>query len=270
VLTTNVTLASDITGCPGDGLVVGASNIVINLNGHTLSGSGSSGSGSGVNASGGFENVTVTNGVVKGFNKGVWLNSPKGSVVTSLTISSSAFGVVMNANATKVADNILIGTDAPGGMGILVSGRENTIGGNTSRGFKFAAIFLTDSSASTTVEGNGMSGAGWGIYVQGLGQKVTNNLTHHNSNAGIVFDRQHCTDFNGCFPGATGTVSKNRADSNGLDGIQLLNSGVSVGSNTASYNAGHGIGAVPGVTDLSNNHAASNETNPQCVNVSCS
>ncbi len=41
-ITSNLTLTSDLTGCPAEGLFIGADNVTINLNGHTISGTGSS------------------------------------------------------------------------------------------------------------------------------------------------------------------------------------------------------------------------------------
>src|SRR5204862_977171 len=37
-ITADTTLVSDLTNCPGDGIVVGADNITLDLNGHTIDG----------------------------------------------------------------------------------------------------------------------------------------------------------------------------------------------------------------------------------------
>ena len=40
VITQGTTLDSDLIDCPGDGLVIGADNITLDLNGHTVDGDG--------------------------------------------------------------------------------------------------------------------------------------------------------------------------------------------------------------------------------------
>ena len=39
-ITADTTLDSDLTNCPGDGLVIGAGSITLDLNGHTIDGDG--------------------------------------------------------------------------------------------------------------------------------------------------------------------------------------------------------------------------------------
>ena len=39
-ITTDTTLHADLVNCPGDGLVIGANNITLNLNGHRSTGLG--------------------------------------------------------------------------------------------------------------------------------------------------------------------------------------------------------------------------------------
>ena len=70
-ITRSTVLVADIVGCPGDGIVVQADNVTVNLNGHKVSGVGARG-----NSSAGVRlkdrhRVTVTNGTVTGFDAGV-------------------------------------------------------------------------------------------------------------------------------------------------------------------------------------------------------
>jgi hypothetical protein len=71
VVTADVTLTRDIGPCPADGLVVGASGITIDLNGHTVTGTTGDDGGSdscdcGINGLGGYDRVTV-----RGPNRGL-------------------------------------------------------------------------------------------------------------------------------------------------------------------------------------------------------
>src|SRR5690349_13461336 len=78
-VTVSVTLAADLTGCNGDGLVVGANGISINLNGHRITGTGTAGSRGVWNP--GNTSVTVKNGAISGFAKGTaWFAGGSGTV----------------------------------------------------------------------------------------------------------------------------------------------------------------------------------------------
>ena len=66
-LTANATLHEDIGPCAAQGLIIGANNVVVDLNGFTLSGTGTTASVDvGVNDDG-FNNVKVKNGTIDGF-----------------------------------------------------------------------------------------------------------------------------------------------------------------------------------------------------------
>src|SRR5262245_8548444 len=77
-LTTSVKLKADLVDCPGDGLVIGASGITVDLNGHTIDGVSTStdcdadprGLPAGIANHGGFDRVTVGNGTIRQFDTG--------------------------------------------------------------------------------------------------------------------------------------------------------------------------------------------------------
>ena len=66
----NLKLDHDLT-CAGNGLIVGADRIKLDLNGHTITGSGS-GVGIGVT---GRSHVSIVGGTVRNFEAGVRVNS---------------------------------------------------------------------------------------------------------------------------------------------------------------------------------------------------
>jgi parallel beta-helix repeat protein len=82
-LTHSVKLANDLTNCPGDGLVIGADNITVDLNGHTIDGVVSKTfdcevgpgpqdpSGDGIQDDAGWDGVTIKGGTVQQFVNGV-------------------------------------------------------------------------------------------------------------------------------------------------------------------------------------------------------
>src|SRR5215470_817197 len=93
-ITTSVQLRTDLT-CPGDGLIVGADNIVINLDGHTIRGSdgtGSIGIADGVRGPS-HSNVTIRNGTIGGyFYIGVSLHGSQAVNLVDLQVLSIRYG----------------------------------------------------------------------------------------------------------------------------------------------------------------------------------
>ena len=84
VITQDTKLDSDLIDCPGDGLEIGADNVTLDLNGHTVDGDGDARPGLGCDTgirNGGFDNcsrqdaghggVTIRNGTVREFAHGV-------------------------------------------------------------------------------------------------------------------------------------------------------------------------------------------------------
>src|SRR5687767_4830579 len=70
VVTTDLTLTSDLGPCTGDALIAGADDITIDLGGYTISGTGT---GAGVRVAQ-RSGVTVTKGTIQGFHTGVQLD----------------------------------------------------------------------------------------------------------------------------------------------------------------------------------------------------
>ena len=89
VIYTDVRLESDLVNCPGYGLVVGADDVTVNLNGHMISSSGET-----IGALGVFAalhtGVTVKNGSIRGFSGGVFIGER--SRVSGMLIREAELG----------------------------------------------------------------------------------------------------------------------------------------------------------------------------------
>src|SRR5688572_15838454 len=95
VITQDTTLDSDLIDCPGDGIVIGASDITLDLGGHTVQGNAV---GCGI-ANGptdwclspieGYERVTVRDGVVRDFYLGVGIGNVTDSALLRLRVRDS-------------------------------------------------------------------------------------------------------------------------------------------------------------------------------------
>ncbi len=206
---TNAVLLQDLT-CGGDGVVVGAAGITIDLNGHTIRGDDDADVG--VDASGGFANVTVKNGVLRNFGRGVdafgdhfavsdvvatgngvglWVVGNSASVSSSNVSGNSGFGLHLggdgaSAKSVVASGNINVGVDA-GGNGLKLT--SVTASGNGDDGIHAGGDSV--SITKSTVISNGQSG----ISILGEAAKLTGNriegngfATHDSNGLGIDVD----------------------------------------------------------------------------------
>jgi parallel beta-helix repeat protein len=168
VITANFTLKHDLLDCPGDGLVVGANGITINLNGKTIDGVSI---GAGV-VNNGFDRVTIRNGKIQGFNYGVWLRpETKRNIVTGLTITTSEYAGVQLTNAdwnNRITRNVI---EFQAGEGVaLAEGSSGNV--------------VADNKICTN-EANG-------VYLLGSsGNRIVRNKIMGNSDRNLRLDKSH-------------------------------------------------------------------------------
>jgi hypothetical protein len=167
-------LANNLTAA-GDCLIIngGVPNVTIDLNGHTISGDGTNGSGiSGVL----IEGLTLRNGTIKGFDRGVNIFGNTILIDHMTIIRNVAFGVV-TIEDTIVKDSILAGNGAGLwlGAGGLASG--NVVNFNTGTGIQVGEGALV---TGNNVSFNGLEG----INAQGQ-STISNNIVRRNTGVGI-------------------------------------------------------------------------------------
>src|SRR2546427_5645721 len=111
-ITTDTKLDSDLTNCSGDGIVIGADNISLNLDGHTIEGTGG---GTGIDDSAGRDGVTIENGSVEGFEQGIVLVGASDNRLRKLTVADNALAGIALAEG---ADDNLVEKDTVSGNGL--------------------------------------------------------------------------------------------------------------------------------------------------------
>jgi parallel beta-helix repeat protein len=156
VLTRSITLSNDLLACAGDGLVIGAGGITVDLNGHLVQGTGL---GAGVRNPG-HHDVTIRGGTIRNFDSGVLLSETQRNVVAGNSFDQTELGGVhlSNADGSQVRDNHVIGFS---GVAFHLTGgsSSNLVAGNAVAAGNGEAIVVEGSSDHNRLEGNGLSGS---------------------------------------------------------------------------------------------------------------
>jgi parallel beta-helix repeat protein len=159
VITANTTLGHDVSNCPGDGLVIGADGVTVNLNGHTIGGDGVPNTerpDAGIRVEG-HAGVTIAKGSVTGFDLDVLFGAANDGTVTALTVDHSRRGIVFvnHSDGARIVGTVATNNGGPdGGAGIVLLGSSGaTIRGNTLIG-NHVGVALGNGANGNTLIGN--------------------------------------------------------------------------------------------------------------------
>ncbi len=280
VVTVSVSLTNNLVDCLGDGLVIGASGITIDLDGHTIDGV-TQGLSAGIRNEG-FDSVTIIGGTIQEFETGVHLGAGSslgiidgvtaqlnvlagiqlsnadsggnGNTIRNSTVAGNADGILIT-NGTQdasVYDNVISG-NAGFGLHVLNSS-GTTVESNTFSGSSGDSVLLEAASGNTVVGNTVISGGGTGIMLHvGSSGNVVEGNTVTESESGVVVLDSNGNEIVGNvaqFNGGAGIVLDNAHDSviSGNDvrfnssGIELLGSSNNlIEENDASLGDGAGI-----------------------------
>jgi large repetitive protein len=253
-ITQDTTLDSDLLNCPGDGVVVGAPNITLDLNGHTIDGDETGGpacdtfvEGSGVSNPDGHDGITIENGTIQEFAIGI-VGGFGRSHMRDLTIRSNRFyGIIIGAfppdsvDANEIERNVVTGNGC-GGIGVF-GGSNGRIELNQvtdtqagEGGIVFPAISMDGVSntliARNTVSGNPGEAIGGG---GDNGNTITGNTVSDNGDGIVLFDGS-----------ANNVVEKNIATGNGGGVVIVSSTQNEVSGNSLNDNLFVGVVVVGG------------------------
>jgi parallel beta-helix repeat protein len=290
VIAQDTTLDSDLTDCPGDGLVIGADNITLDLNGHVIDGISTSsfhgargvvGTTTELCPSGCSRGVTIENGSIQQFTLGIELNSLRPPIaapgaIRRLTIFDTQLAMEVSADHMRIERNSIDSAMAlsdsvgmviernrvsNGGIGIA-GGEKARVLRNWVSGARFG-IRVSDSADHVLIR-NIISGNGVGIEATSSAyrMRIERNLVQANAEDGVRVD---C-----CGSRIVGNVVHGNGD-DGID-VALGDEGYGpnvVARNVARYNTDFGIVAEAGVIDGGHNRAFGNGNPSQCLNIVC-
>lgn len=226
-ITTSTTLTSDLV-CPGQGVTVGASGVVFDLGGHTITGTTTPEPGfEGVVIQSNRTDVVVRNGTVRGFNRGVAIRpGANNALITGLVLDGNGLGI--GAFGDPEANRFPLNARIVG----------NTVSNTT----RFSGMQLAGNGHR--VEGNTIiNGAGDGIFYAGSNNLIVGNTIIDAGRGGI---RQSS------FPSTPGPFQNNRITANRISGHDRLgpSSGITVrlgASTQVTGNTVEGRRTSPGV-----------------------
>jgi hypothetical protein len=228
VVVTDVVLEADLVGC-STGIVVGADNITVDLNGHTIDGQ-STLTGVGVEAVG-RSGVRVVNGRIRSFGLGVFLLDTTESAVRQLVVRDTNIGI--SVSGVSGHSNRVVGNDvARSNQGILFFAPSTLVAENRVAEASGVGIRCRGSGR---IEDNRVVRSGTGIELLFCAADVVGNDAVDNAGVGILRIRSE------------GLTAKNRANSNGGSGISSDDSHGLFTRNVTNHNAGHGLSIVDSV-----------------------
>jgi large repetitive protein len=211
-------LDNDLVNCPNNGILIGADNISLDLNGHTIDGDNelidpcpkNRICDNGVLARG-HAGVTVKGGTVKQFGTGVFILSVDHSLVSGLTASRNIFNGILVGNSRRsgvqgstASDNGLT-TDYPG---IAVFGSNHIlISRTTSTRNADLGLFMVGSDNNRFIGNRFSDNPEAGAIMEGNGNEIVGNRVARNGDGLILsgsrntIARNQILRSHGCRPG---------------------------------------------------------------------
>ena len=266
VITANTRLTNDLVNCSDNGIVIGADNITLDLNGHVIDGDGmpvpscptNATCDTGVDNSAGHSHVTIKDGSIRQFDVGAFVNGGAADHIHHLTVShTGTVGILVTQTTRTVIDHNVVRD--PGVVAVLLtSSAKARVASNVAAGSTGYAMFLVDDSHSRIMH-NRLTFSEHGFAIGGTHNVVRGNVVTNSLGSIDVFDGSVSTrvEFNrlsrvgdGILVGvASGTVvahnAVNRTGGDDRGGFGILLDG-SVGS-TVNRNIIYATGPGPGI-----------------------
>jgi parallel beta-helix repeat protein len=194
-ITADTTLDSDLVNCPSNGLVIGADDIALDLNGHTVAGDGEPVKrcprgefcDTGV-VNDGHDGVTIRDGSVREFFAGVFIGRARQNQVLGISSSRNRFFGFVIAKSSRSVVRDSSGNDNPepdgDGIGIFASRRLRIVGNSFRR--NALGMHVEDSSDILVARNRFARNSDMGILMEANRNQVRGNRCARNRECMVV------------------------------------------------------------------------------------
>jgi parallel beta-helix repeat protein len=211
VITQNVILTSNLNCAETDGLIVNAGNIVVDLNGHTISGPDVDSDTKTSSKVGimipNVNNVVVQDGTIEGFQAGVLMTGSQNVEVKGMVVKNNQIGLFSTGSSIINAHLSIIMNNQIGIAGH--STQQSTIENNILFQNTLAGVTLVNSDNSV-ITLNSITESGNGLYIDNQSNQniinfnnvLLNNIDVNNANGlpvntnGNTYDQNNCMTAN--------------------------------------------------------------------------
>jgi len=211
VITQNVILTSNLNCAESDGLIVNAGNIVVDLNGHTISGPDVDSDTKTSSKVGimipNVNNVVVQDGTIEGFQAGVLMTGSQNVEVKGMVVKNNQIGLFSTGSSIINAHLSIIMNNQIGIAGH--STQQSTIENNILFQNTLAGVTLVNSDNSV-ITLNSITESGNGLYIDNQSNQniinfnnvLLNNIDVNNANGlpvntnGNTYDQNNCMTAN--------------------------------------------------------------------------
>ena len=218
ILTRSVIATNDLIDCPGNGVIIGANGVTLDLDGHTIDGIGIDG---GI-VNMGFDSVTIRNGFVTEFDYGVLLNpgSAKGLVTGIRAEFNQEAGIALaDADEGGFGNTVRDNTVVQNKLGIALYSNtrktlvhDNHLGGNLDDGIR-----LEMAHENQIYENEIATSSGFGVYVFGGHDNVVRDNALDANLGGVAVGEE-------LIPSNRTIVERNEIVDSLADGIVVMDS----------------------------------------------
>jgi parallel beta-helix repeat protein len=233
IITQDTVLDHDLLNCSGNGLVIGADNITLDGNGHTISGTLAEET-YGI-YSNGKSGITIRNCIITNFDLGIRFDSVSNSTIANNLIMNNTDGAFLYDSSNNVFHSNTVSDNKNSGLFVYVYSNNNTLFNNTmsdngENGLEMLASYFNtiyNNTVSNDVEGFHLSTAasnntffnnsatnnrddGFHLYSGAYYNTIYDNVVNNNTNFG--FDL-----YSACY----NAFYNNTISNNGLDGFEL-------------------------------------------------
>jgi hypothetical protein len=195
VITANTRLGNDLVNCPDNGIVIGADNITLDLNGHVIDGDGTlvpscpagATCDTGVDNTAGHSHVTIKGGSIRQFDVGVGVIGGAGDHIHHLAVAHThTIGILATHTTRPVVDHNVVRDPGVGAVIVTVAAKAR-VASNVASGSTEYAMFLLGDSNSHIVH-NRLTASEEGFAVGGTRNVVRGNVVANSLGSIDVFD----------------------------------------------------------------------------------